>query len=248
MSVSVNGEVLDGPEDSVLDELASMVRDEDPDVIYTEKGDSFVMPYLQHRASLHGMKLELGREEGERTSRGKSYFTYGRIVYKPPAYKLRGRVHIDREASFIYGESGLPGLIEMSRLSHAPCRMSLGCPRGVISAMQVNEAVRGGHLIRWKKNRQGLQDRRGPHSLRSRRFIYEPASECMTMCGARFLLPVSQHHGEVQHLAGDLNCTCSPLSRIVPEIGYRVCEKRRAHPHGAGADTQSPQGVQEHEA
>ena len=123
-SISANDIVLDGAEDEMLGDLMTLVRDEDPDIIYTDRGDSFVLPYLQHRASLHGMKMELGRENGERTSRGKSYFTYGRIVYKPPAHKLRGRVHIDRQASFTYAEAGLPGLIEMSRLSHIPFRTS----------------------------------------------------------------------------------------------------------------------------
>ena len=230
MSVSVTGEVLDGPEDSVLDELASMVRDEDPDVIYTEKGDSFVMPYMQHRASLHGMKLELGREEGERTSRGKSYFTYGRIVYKPPAYKLRGRVHIDREASFIYGESGLPGLIEMSRLSHIPLQdVSRLSPGSVISAMQVNEAVRGGHLIRWKKNRPEDFKTAGALIACDRGgFIYEPRVGVHDdVWGLDFFSLYPSIMVRYNISPETLNCTCCPRSsRIVPEIGYRVCEKR----------------------
>jgi len=100
------------------------------------------MHYLTWRAHHHGIELDLGREEGIRESKGKSYSTYGRIMYKPPGCKLRGRIHIDRELSFMYTEGGgMHGLIDLSRLS----------PGSAISAMQVNEAIRTGHLVMWKK-------------------------------------------------------------------------------------------------
>lgn len=228
----VAGEVvLDGSEDRVLEDLMEVVRKEDPDVVYTEKGDSFVMPYLHKRAERHGMKLELGREVGERRSRGKSYFTYGRIVYKPPGHKLRGRVHIDRESSFTYAESGLYGLVEMSRLSHIPLQdLARLSPGSAISAMQVNEAIRTGHLVLWKKNLPEDFKTAGALIVSDRGgFIYEPK--------------VGVHDGvwEVDFFSlypsimvrynispETLMCTCCPRSsKIVPEVGYRICEKHR---------------------
>lgn len=230
ISISANSITLDGPEDAVLEEFMSLVREEDPDIIYTDKGDSFVLPYLQHRASLHGMSMELGRERGERTSRGKSYFTYGRIVYKPPAHKLRGRVHIDREASFTYGEAGLPGLIEMSRLSHIPLQdISRLSPGSAISAMQVNEAVRSGHLIRWKKNLpEGFKTAGALIACDRGGFIYEPRvglHDDVWEVDFFSLYPSIMVRHNIS--PETLNCACCPRSPlIVPEIGYRICEKR----------------------
>ena len=228
-SISANGVVLDGSEERMLEDLMSLVRDEDPDIIYTDRGDSFVLPYLQHRASLHGMSLELGREQGERTSRGKSYFTYGRIVYKPPAHKLRGRVHIDRQASFTYAEAGLPGLIEMSRLSHIPLQdISRLSPGSAISAMQVNEAVRSGHLVRWKKNLPEDFKTAGALIACDRGgFIYEPKvgiHDDVWEVDFFSLYPSIMVRYNIS--PETLNCRCCPTSsRIVPELGYRVCEK-----------------------
>lgn len=228
-SVTANGAVLDGTEERILDDLMALVRNEDPDIVYTVKGDSFIMPYLHHRAELRGIKLELGREAGERTSRGKSYFTYGRIVYKPPAYKLRGRVHIDKEASFTYAESGLPGLIEMSRLSHIPMQdLSRLSPGSAISAMQVNEAVRTGHLVRWKKNLPEDFKSAGELIVCDRGgFIYEPKvgiHDDVWEVDFFSLYPSIMVRYNIS--PETLMCSCCPRSgRIVPEIGYRICEK-----------------------
>ena len=86
---------MDGTEEDVLQGVLELVRRKDPDIILTQNGDSFYLPYLSHRAEMLGMEFDLGREKGVRNAKGKSYFTYGRIVYKPPAQKLRGRIHID---------------------------------------------------------------------------------------------------------------------------------------------------------
>lgn len=228
--VRADGVVFDGPEDSMIEDLIAHVRKMDPDIIYTDGGDDFHLPHLQHRAREHGIDLELGREEGVRGGGGKSYFTYGRIAYKPPAYKLRGRIHIDRGASFMFAEGGLYGLIDLSRLCGIPVQeLSRLSPGSAISAMQVNEAVKTGHLIRWKKNlpeefktaRELLVCDRGG-------FIYEPE--------------VGIHDGVVEVDFSSLypnimvrfnispetvKCGCCPDSSIrVPEIGYRICERR----------------------
>ena len=52
---------------------------------------------------------------------GISYFSYGRIYFKPTAINLLGRIHIDKYNSFIYNDSGLEGLYEIARI----CRMPL---------------------------------------------------------------------------------------------------------------------------
>ncbi|MHC4537453.1 MAG: 3'-5' exonuclease, partial [Planctomycetota bacterium] len=179
--VTVGDITLDAEDEpSLLMGLVDTVAELDPDIIYTTGGDSFVMPYLYHRAEINLIndKFQLGREhdqvysdyipssEQTRTNardsepktrhprrKGKSYFTYGQIRYKPPFYALKGRIHLDKVSSFIFLESGLYGLIELARLAWIPLQtMSRLSPGTAISGMQVNQALRDGVLVRWKKN------------------------------------------------------------------------------------------------
>ncbi|MBI0583648.1 MAG: hypothetical protein ISF22_05405 [Methanomassiliicoccus sp.] len=228
-SVAVNDVVLDGPEGSVLEQLQALIREEDPDIIYTDKGDSFYLPYLQRRAAEQGVSLELGRDRGERTSRGKSFFTYGRIVYKPPGHKLRGRVHIDRESSFTFRESGLNGLIELSRLSMIPLQdLSRLSPGSAISAMQVNEAVRTGHVILWKKNRPEDFKTAGALIACDRGgFIYEPRVGVHDGVWEVDFFSLYPSIMVVHNISPEtVMCPCCPRSSLtVPELGYHICEK-----------------------
>jgi DNA polymerase elongation subunit (family B) len=89
--------VIEGSSEAeIINKLNIEVARADPDLILTDRGDSFDLPYLHHRAALHDINLQLGREkdllpEGS----GKSYFSYGRILYKPRGYLLSGRLHLD---------------------------------------------------------------------------------------------------------------------------------------------------------
>jgi DNA polymerase elongation subunit (family B) len=226
--------ILEGNEEDILSDLVDTIKKKDPDVIYTKNGDGFVLPYLYARAKINGMeeKLVLGREPGnfKPKKKGKSYFSYGSILYKPPSYTLKGRLHIDSKSSFMYGEGGLSGLIDLARLSCIPVQdLSRLSPGSAISAMQVNCAISDGYVILWKKNipedfktAQELivADRGG--------LIFEPV--------------VGVHEGIVEvdftslypNIMANYNlspetmmCDCCPESkRMVPELLYHVCEKR----------------------
>jgi DNA polymerase elongation subunit (family B) len=229
-SVHLDKTTIDGPEESILTDLDSIVREIDPDVIYTYDGDGFYMHYLAKRAERNGLRFDLGRESGGRFSKGKSYFTYGRILYKPPAHKLRGRIHIDTSSSFMFAESGIYGLIDLSRLCGIPVQdLSRLSPGSAISAMQVNEALRTGHLVLWKKNL--------PERFKTARelivcdrggFIYEPAvgiHDNIVEVDFASLYPSIMVRYNIS--PETVMCDCCPdSSRIVPEIGYRICEKR----------------------
>ncbi|MEM2991205.1 MAG: 3'-5' exonuclease [Halobacteria archaeon] len=180
---------IDGGEEIVLEskdeaalllELNKCIKTLDPDAIYTQHGDSFILPFLYHRGLENNIRINLGRELDSHPytpSRGeRSYFSYGRIMYKPASYLLQGRMHIDVENSFLYQESGLEGLILLSRLSRIPLqKLARASPGTAISSMQLLQAYREGILIEWKKSKPEkfktaakllLSDRGG--------FIYEP--------------------------------------------------------------------------
>jgi DNA polymerase elongation subunit (family B) len=229
-TIKLDDIIIEGEESSMLEQLDREVRHLDPDVIVSDGGDGFYLDHLSHRAGLHDIRLELGREEGMRQAKGKSYFTYGRIVYKAPAHKLRGRVHIDSAGSFMYDESGLSGIIDLSRLSRIPLQeMSRLSPGTAISAMQVNEALRMGTLVLWKKNLPEDFKTAGELLISDRGgFIYEPKvgiHDHVTEVDFASLYPSIM---VVHNISPEtIKCQCCPGSHtIVPGLGYRTCERR----------------------
>jgi DNA polymerase elongation subunit (family B) len=146
--------VLDGDEAGILTDLVKAIQRLNPDVIYTDNGDSHALPYLYHRAIINGLgkEFQLGREPYSYKPReGKTYFTYGRVVYKPASYALRGRVHIDRN-HFMYRESGTHGLIDLSRFAGIPMQMlSRMSPGNAITTMQLRYALEKDILVPWKR-------------------------------------------------------------------------------------------------
>ena len=119
-----NGEeiVLDGSEDEILEDLTNLLDDLDLDVIITEGGDSFLIPYLHYRARINRVRLRLGRLRDPRKLRveSSSYFSYGRIYHKYRGIKLKGRLHIDSSNSMLYQETDLEGVIEVARTARIP--------------------------------------------------------------------------------------------------------------------------------
>jgi DNA polymerase elongation subunit (family B) len=154
-----NYEISEENEVDIIVNAVKRLKQVDPDVIYTHKGDSVLFPYLYHRAGLHNIQnlLNLGRDKSKflrPTKQAKSYFSYGQIVYRPAFYTLPGRAHLDTYNSFMYGESGLHGLIDISRCSNIPLQvLSRVGPGTAISQIQVNKARDKGYIIPWKKNR-----------------------------------------------------------------------------------------------
>ena len=229
--VHLDDVLLEGPEEDILEGLSREVRERDPDIVYTEGGDAFYMEYLRKRAEGHGIALDLGRESGFRKAKGKNYFTYGRILYKPPAHKLRGRVHLDTDGSITYTKSGIYGLIDISRLCLIPVQdLARLSPGSAISAMQINQALKDGHLVLWKKNLPEGFKTAGALLLSDRGgFIYEPEvgiHDHIAEVDFASLYPsiIVRHNISPETLM----CPCCPTSsRVVPGgIGYWTCEKK----------------------
>src|SRR5207253_9917439 len=102
---------------TILEGIGAVVRSTDPDVLMTDGGDAFLMPYLAAKASELGVSLQLGRDPDRFAGvKARSYFTYGKIVYKPGQYILRGRLHLDR-GHFAFRVSDFACLAEFSRLA-----------------------------------------------------------------------------------------------------------------------------------
>lgn len=221
---------IEGDEEAIVRGIGEAVRSADPDVLLTDGGDAFAMPYLARKAAELGVPLQLGRDPDRFVERrGKSYFTYGKIVYKPGQYLLKGRLHLDR-GHFAYRESAMAGLAELSRLSTLmPQEQARLTPGTAISAMQVNMAMRDGVLVLWKKNvpeefksaeELVLGDRGG--------FIFEPD---VGLHEGIYELDFSSLYPSIMvkfNISPEcLDCTCCDRDAIfVPGLRYHLCTNR----------------------
>src|SRR5919106_3759309 len=145
-------------EEQILNALEAEISRIDPDFIFTEDGDSFTFPYLIHRAKINGnKKLSLSRDPvilQSPTKEGTSYFSYGRVYYKPSTIRLYGRIHFDQSNSFELSNEtggGLHGLYEIARICRLPLHTAARASIGkCLSSLQCYYATRKGILIPWK--------------------------------------------------------------------------------------------------
>jgi len=239
-AITVDDEVIeeDNEADTILTAM-ERIRQRDPDVITTVNGDSVLFPLLYHRAKLSGIDhlVNLGREKNQKKNtlqpvkKAKSYFSYGRIVYRPAFYTLQGRIHLDTAQSFFYGESGFRGMLDIARCSNIPVQLlsRLG-PGTAISQIEVNAAMAKGYLVPWKKNM--------PEN-------WKTAEELLIADrGGLVLEPVVGLHEDVMELdyaslypnimvlhnisPETMLCPCCPDStHRVPQLSYHICERQR---------------------
>jgi DNA polymerase elongation subunit (family B) len=238
--ITINDEVIqeNNETDTILSAL-DRIQQIDPDVIATVNGDSVLFPFLYHRAKLCGIEhvMNLGRETNQKKNslrpfkKAKSYFSYGRIVYRPSFYTLQGRIHLDTAQSFFYGQSGLRGILDIARCANIPLQLlsRLG-PGTAISQIEINAAMAKGYLIPWKKNM--------PEN-------WKTAEELLIADrGGLVLEPVVGLHEDVVELdyaslypnimvvhnisPETMLCACCPDStKRVPQLGYHICEKQK---------------------
>ena len=205
----------------------------DPDVILSERGDGVLFPALLQVAWKEKLALLPDRDrvvtKRKIVTEGRTYLSYGRVIYKGPSYPLFGRWHVDGKNSFIHREAGLDGLVELSRLAKIPAqRMARTTPGSAMSSMQMDRAIADGILVPWRK---GEPER------------YKTALELLTVDkgGLVFRPKVGgvEHVAEIDFAsmypaimvghnisAETVLCPCCE-NKAVPEAGYNVCEKRR---------------------
>ncbi len=252
-----------------LRDLARLVERADPDLLVTEYGDDWLLPRLLALAGRLRVTFPLARaprtpgevfgasrnrgagvgtaaQGGIRGGRERSFVSYGRVIFRAAPHTLSGRWHVDARNSFLFGETGLPGLVELARLSGIPLqRVARTSPGTAISAMQVATALRGGILVPYKK--------REPEAFKT------GVDLVVTDKGGLTYLPRPGAHENVGELdfasmypslmdrynisPETVNCTCCggypPDGRpglSVPEIGAHTCRRRR----GLVPDTIAP--------
>ncbi len=206
----------------------------DPDIILSKRGDSVLFPLLLHRAQKRHIpdQLLLGRDQTPLAVRKKdqSYMSYGRILYRPAFYTLRGRFHIDAVHSFFYREAGWYGLFDVSRCANISAQLLSRLGAGTaISQIQVNKAMQQGYLIPWKKNQpEGWKTAANLLCADRGGVILDPMvglHEAVIELDYASLYPNIMVNHNIS--PETLLCSCCPSSsRRVPQIGYHICTRQ----------------------
>ena len=163
-------------------------------------------------------------------SRARSFMSYGRILFKNSAITLCGRLHVDTQNSFIADKCDLSGLWELARVTKLPVQYASRTSTGTgISYMQMELAWRDAVLIPEQKAEP--EDPKPPDEL------------LIADRGGLVFTPKIGFHANVAELdfvseypsimarfnisPETINCSCCPDAPRVPELGYRVCRRRR---------------------
>jgi len=211
--------------------FAELLARHDPDLIVSEWGDSYLLPRLMRQAAERRIRLPLNRDPERDPFRkpDRSYFSYGRIVFKDSATTLFGRLHVDLRNSFVCGESGLEGLYELSRLTKLPLQYCARTSTGTgITSMQLDIAYREGILIPSQKaqpevtksGRELMVADRGGIVFHPKLGLYENVAEL----DFASMFPSIMARFNVS--PETINCGCC-RNQKVPELGYSICERRR---------------------
>ena len=215
-----------------VEEIGKFLQHFDPDVILSDDGDACLLPFLFSLERKWNTSISWDREpypiQRQINPKGYSYFSYGRIYYKAPGHLFLGRWHIDRRNSFIYGESGIEGVIELARLAKIPVqRMARTSPGTAITSIQLNQAFQEGILIPWRKGEperfktawELLVADKGGLVFQPKLGIFEDVAEIDFASMYPTIMAVHNISPET------VFCGCCQ-NHTVPEAGYTICEKR----------------------
>jgi len=233
LEVEFEGEThsLDDSDIPAAENFARLLKRYDPDLLLTDWGDSAVLPHLLQQADRYRIRLPLNRDSLPiQQSCGRSYMSYGRILFKESATTLFGRLHVDSSNSFMASKCELAGLWEFARVTKLPIQYATRTTAGTgISYMQMELAWRDGVLIPAQKAEP--EDLKTPEELlcadrgglvfTPKIGFFENAAEL------DFVSEFPSIMARFNISPETVNCPCCPDTPRVPELGYRVCQKRR---------------------
>lgn len=215
----------------MLETLDSILKNYDPDIVFSRYGDSYIFPRLERFCHKARYDLSLNRDSAKKTSFGRehTYFTYGKIVHRAGIVSLFGRIHIDQSNSFLYKESNLEGIVELARLSSIPLqKMARSSVGTAMSSMEYVVAYQNGVLVPTAKQE--------PEDFKS------GEAHLLSDKGGLVFMPKLGFHEKVAEIdftsmyptimvkfnisPETINCGCCPDAPTMPEIGYRICQKK----------------------
>lgn len=161
-----------------LRSIAWALEEYNPDILVTDWGDRWLIPFLTAQSEAHGIPLGLNRDLNRtvRWQKETTYFSYGHIIYRPEEAHLFGRCHVDRKSAMMWSDYSLAGTLEMARVTTLPIEKAARVSPGQgISAMQVITALEKDILVPYQK-RQVEEFKTGVQLIQSDRggMVYQP--------------------------------------------------------------------------
>jgi DNA polymerase II len=234
LEVEVGGRTyeLDESGEPVAVALKHLLAQHDPDMILTDWGDSAILPRIRQQAAQLRLAIPFNRdpEAQIQQSRARSYMSYGRILFKNTSTTLFGRLHVDTQNSFIAEKCDLAGLWELVRVTKLPVQHAARTTTGTgISYMQMELAHRDGVLIPEQKAEP--EDPKSPEGLLAADrggLVFVPKLGFFpNVAELDFVSEYPSIMARFNVSPETVNCPCCPDTPRVPELGYRVCRRRR---------------------
>jgi DNA polymerase-2 len=141
-------------ETPLLGFLGYLLKQDDPDLIITAHGDTWLLPLLLKLSEKRNHSLPFNRDpDGQINYRKeRSYFAYNQVIYRGQQVHLAGRLHLDIRNAVMYGDYGVDGVLEMARMTSVPIQTAARVSPGTgISAMQIVKALENGILVPLRK-------------------------------------------------------------------------------------------------
>jgi DNA polymerase-2 len=131
-----------------------LFKQDDPDLIVTSHGDTWLMPLLLKLSEEQRQPLPFNRDPSAeiRHKEERSYHAYNQVIYRGQQFHLAGRIHIDTTNTVMYGDYGIDGVLEMARVTSVPIQTAARVSPGTgISAMQIVTALENEILVPHRK-------------------------------------------------------------------------------------------------
>ncbi|TGM87902.1 DNA polymerase domain-containing protein [Leptospira licerasiae] len=232
-------EVFENTAKKLLHRINEILKDLDPDIILSAYGDQAIFPFLFSLSEKTKVRLLFDRDpnaiQRKIITKGTTFETYGQVIYKAPSYPLFGRLHIDSSNSFVFKESFLLGILELSRLSRLPIqRMARSSTGTALTCIETDVAIRKNYLVPWQKAAierpktafELLQVDKGG-------LVYLPDTSVSVRENVA-QLDFSQMYPSIMakyNISPEcINCPCCENDTekiLVPETSYHICTRRR---------------------
>jgi DNA polymerase I len=213
---------------TVLETLQARLAATDPDVLVINQSD--VLSLLYESATDRGVDgFVLGRESGFEQLAGEStYESYGQVGYSPARFDVPGRVIIDTASSFLWDESGIEGLLDLTERSWRPLQETAWASIGtVLTAIQIREALARDVLVPWNKwDPEAFKTVDELHAADRGGFSFAPevgVHEGVVELDFASLYPNIMCEENIS--PDTLNCDCHD-GEDVPGLGYTICADR----------------------
>ncbi|MDZ4724815.1 MAG: DNA polymerase domain-containing protein [Leptospira sp.] len=224
----------------LLQRINVILFEKDPDIVLSSFGDQSIFPFLFNLAQRSNFRLLFDRDINSTirkiTNKGTSFETYGQVIFRASSYPLFGRLHIDSNNSFIFKESFLQGIIELSRLSRIPIqRMARSSTGTALTNIETAVALKHDYLVPWQKS-----------SIESEKTLYELIrvdkgglvsipdmskgvilENIVQLDFAQMYPSIMSHYNISPETVNCLCCEKEPNKTYIPGTTYYICAKRR---------------------